>query len=598
MNRPSTRHPARAALLPLALAAALTLSCIAAAAAAAGPDPTLAAVLSDYDLLLADLDPVGAAARGDAEAARRWPDHSPANIAALTRRMTAIRKRLQALDGQALGDADALNRELLERRIDIDLEGLAFDEQRIPFTSDEGFFLLPMFAAQESRLRTAAEAEAYLVRLASVPRYFAIETANLRRGLATGFVQPRLTAAAAATIVRALADQPAADSPLLEPLKNLPSTLPKEERERLYQRGLEITESQVIPTERALADFFEKIYVPKARSTLGASRLPNGKAYYSYLVRRETTSDLTPDQIYELGRSEIARIRKAMDGVIAAAGFKGSFSEFQRFLRTDPQFYATSREQLLEKASRIAKRIDDQLPGYFGTLPRLTYGVRPVPAALEAGYTSGRYNPGSPVRGVAGGLMINTSFLDQRPLYELPALVAHEGVPGHHLQIAVAQEQAAGVPEFRKQEGITAYVEGWALYTEQLAAEMGIYQTPYERFGMLSMEMWRACRLFVDVGIHWKGMSRDEAVACLRDNSALADKNIQNEVNRYISWPGQALGYKIGELKIMELRHRAEATLGPAFDVRKFHDVVLLEGAMPLTVLERRVDAWIAAQRH
>ena len=304
---------------------------------------------------------------------------------------------------------------------------------------------------------------------------------------------------------------------------------------------------------------------------------------------------MTPDQIFALGQSEITRIRAAMDVEIAAAGFHGTFHEFQEKLRTDPQFYVTSREALLEKASRLAKRVDDKLPGYFGKLPRLSYGVREVPRAIEEGYTSGRYNGGSPEQGVAGGLMINTSHLDQRPLYELPALVSHEGAPGHHIQIALAQEQT-DVPLFRKDDGITAFVEGWALYAEQLTREMGLYETPYDRFGLLSMEMWRACRLVMDTGIHWKGWTRDQAVACLKDNSALADKNIQNETDRYIGWPGQALGYKIGQLKIQQLRDRAKAALGPKFDYRAFHDQVLDEGPMPLSVLERRVDAWIAAE--
>jgi len=313
-------------------------------------------------------------------------------------------------------------------------------------------------------------------------------------------------------------------------------------------------------------------------------------------VRHETTTDMTPDQVFALGQSEIARIRTAMDVQIAQTGFKGGFRAFQQHLRTDPEFYVTSREALLEKASRLAKRVDDQLPRFIGRLPRLTYGVRPVPAAIEENYTTGRYNPGSPEQGIAGGLMINTSHLDQRPLFELPTLVAHEGVPGHHIQIALAQEMT-GLPTFRRNSDITAYVEGWALYSEQLVSEMGLYDTPYIRFGMLSMEMWRACRLVMDVGIHWKGWTRDQAMACLRDNTALADKNMQNETDRYIAWPGQALGYKIGELRILALRHRAEAALGDRFDIRRFHDVVLDEGAMPLSLLEQRVDAWIQAGR-
>jgi uncharacterized protein (DUF885 family) len=304
---------------------------------------------------------------------------------------------------------------------------------------------------------------------------------------------------------------------------------------------------------------------------------------------------MTPDEIFALGQSEIARIRKAMDVEIAAAGFHGTFAEFQAKLRTDPQFYVGSREALMEKASRLAKRVDGQLPAFFGKLPRLSYGVVEVPRAIEDGYTSGRYDEGSPQAGVAGKLLINTSHLDQRPLYELPALVSHEGAPGHHIQIALAQEMT-GVPLFRQEGGITAYVEGWALYAEQLTREMGLYQTPYERFGLLSMEMWRACRLVMDTGIHWKGWSRDQALACLKDNSALSEKNMQNETDRYIGWPGQALGYKLGQLKIEQLRDRARAALGPRFDYRAFHDVVLDEGPMPLSILEARVDAWIAAQ--
>ena len=346
------------------------------------------------------------------------------------------------------------------------------------------------------------------------------------------------------------------------------------------------------PAERALADFFAKEYLPEARDSIGASALPQGRDYYAYRVKRETTTTMTPDEVFALGRSEIARIRSEMDTVIKEAGFQGDFKAFLTFLRTSPQFYAPTREALLEKASRLAKRIDDKLPSYFSLLPRLPYGVRPVPPEIEEGYTSGRYHLGSPEQGIAGGLMINTSHLNMRPLYELPALVAHEGVPGHHLQIALAQE-LQNVPQFRRQDDVTAYVEGWALYTEQLVAEMGLYTTPYEKFGMLSMEMWRACRLVMDVGMHWKNMGREEAASCLRDNSALAEKNIQSETDRYIAWPGQALGYKIGQLKISELRRKAETALGEKFDIKQFHALILNDGPMPMTMLEERINAWI-----
>lgn len=278
------------------------------------------------------------------------------------------------------------------------------------------------------------------------------------------------------------------------------------------------------------------------------------------------------------------------------AGWEGDLAGFIAMLRKEPGFYAESRQDLLEKASEIAKRIDDQLPAWFATLPRLPYGVRPVPREIEAAYTTGRYFQGSPELGVAGGYMVNTYALDQRPLYELPALTAHEAVPGHHLQIALSQE-LEGVPAFRREAGYSAFVEGWGLYSEKVAGEMGIYRTPYERFGQLSYEMWRACRLVADTGLHWKGWSVDQAKACFLENTALSPLNIDVEVARYVSWPGQALAYKVGELTYVRLRDKAKAALGERFDIRRFHDAVLLAGPLPMNVLEARVDAWIAAQK-
>jgi uncharacterized protein (DUF885 family) len=293
----------------------------------------------------------------------------------------------------------------------------------------------------------------------------------------------------------------------------------------------------------------------------------------------------------------VARIRTEMDQVLKETGFKGSFPEFLTYLRTDPRFYAHSRQELMEKASEIAKRADDKLPMLFKrSMPRLPFGVREVPREIEAQYTTGRYSPGSMQLGVAGAFLVNTGKLDQRPLYELPALALHEAVPGHHLQIAISQELDAQ-PWFRRHAHTTAFVEGWGLYSEFLGREMGIYRDAYERFGKLSYEMWRACRLVADTGIHWKGWSLEQARACFRDNSALAPHNIETELQRYVGWPGQALGYKMGELKLKELRHKAETQLGARFDVREFHDAVLLGGPLPLDMLEQRIDAWIAQRK-
>jgi uncharacterized protein (DUF885 family) len=559
----------------------------------ASASQTLHEILADYDAFYNAGDPIGAGQRGDVAAAALWPDDSPAADARRNRETLEFQRRLAAISPASLTGEDALNRDLLAYRLEIDVEGIAFDEARIPFTNDEGFFVTPTYAADATRIRTEADAQAWLTRIATLPAYYAVEIDNLKRGLKTGFTSPRQTAQTAAAAVRAQAALPPEQHAMLSALDTLsPAMLPK--REALRAKALDLIVEKVKPAERALAAFLSDVYVPGARTSLGASELPNGRAYYAYRVRRETTTDLTPDQIFALGQSEIARIRTAMDAEIAASGFKGSFAQFQAKLRSDPQFYVTTREALLEKASRLAKRVDDKLPEFFGKLPRLSYGVREVPRAIEEGYTSGRYNPGSPEAGVSGGLMINTSHLDQRPLYELPALVSHEGAPGHHIQIALAQE-IDGAPLFRKSDGITAFVEGWALYSEQLTREMNLYETPYDRFGLLSMEMWRACRLVMDVGLHWKGWTREQALACLKDNSALADKNIQNETDRYIGWPGQALGYKIGQLKIQALRDKARQALGPKFDYRAFHDAVLDEGVMPLSILERRIDAWIAA---
>lgn len=564
--------------------------------AGAAPIDDLKAVLVDYDHYLDANDPIGASQRGDIEAAKRWPDDSPKAVAARTQALTRFRDRLAAIPGDGLTGQDALNYTLLSRRVALDLEGAAFDEERMPFNNDSGFFSVPGYVAGGLRLKNAAEAEAYLVRLSGLPGYYATETENMRRGIKTGFMQPRLIAEGAVAQTRTLTAVPLDGHPLLAPLKGLPATVPAAEREALLKRGQAILADKVRPAELALVSFFEKEYLPKTKPVIGASNLPGGKAWYAYRVKRETTTTMTPDQIYALGQSEIARIRGEMEAVIKQTGFTGDFKAFQAFLRSDPQFYVKTREELLEKSSRLAKRIDDKLPEYFSLLPRLSYGVRPVPTEIEENYTTGRYFPGSPEQGVAGGLMINTSHLDQRPLYELPALVAHEGVPGHHLQIALSQE-LVGVPQFRRQEETTAYVEGWALYTEKLVEEMGLYTTPYEQFGKLSFEMWRACRLVMDVGIHWKGVSREQAASCLRDNSALAEKNIQSETDRYIAWPAQALGYKIGQLTILNLRHKAEAALGPKFDIRQFHALILNDGPMPMVMLEQRIDAWIAQNR-
>ena len=579
----------------LRAAAVASLLAAPAIAAAAPPSAGLKAVIAAFDRYQRDVDPIAAGLEGDRAALSRWPDDSPKAIAARKAALISIQRRLALVKPAGLAPEERLNRDFLARIVRDQLEGLAFDQEREPFSTDNGPFDTADYVARTTAIHDQADAEAWLARLHALAGYYDVEMANARRGISTGFVQPRYIVEKVIKAAKGQVEQPVAESPLLTPLQLLPSTISAAEQASLRQRALDAVSTEVRPRERAYVALLTDEYLPKARPGLAARDLPDGERYYAWLARHYTTTALTPDQIHALGEKEVARIRAEMDAVMAATGFKGSFAEFLADLRSNPKFYVTSRQAMLEKASEIAKRIDDKLPAYFATLPRLTYGVRPVPAEIEDGYTTGRYFQGSPDQGIAGGYMVNTSHLDQRPLYELPALTLHEAVPGHHLQIALSQERK-DLPYFRRNADVTAYTEGWGLYSESLGEEMGIYRDPYERFGRLSYEMWRACRLVADTGVHWLRWSREQAAACFVQNSALAQKNIDVELDRYISWPGQALAYKVGELKLQALRKRAEAALGPRFDIRRFHDQILLPGPLPLDLLDQRIDAWIKAE--
>ena len=578
----------------------LTCAWLVLLAAIAGParaaSPGLDALIADYEAWSLGDDPFEAGRRGDWEALARLPDPSPAADARRKAALSAFRDRLARLPAAGLAAEDALNRDFLDWTLSRRLDSLGFDEARMPFSSDGGFDQTLGYVAGGLPMRSEADARAWIARLKAAPAWYDAHIANARRGVKAGFTQPRSTVLQVLERARRMAALPLEGDPLLAPLSRLPGTIPEPVRAALLKDAQVAVREGVQPARRRYADFLESEYLPAARKSLAARSLPGGEAYYRWLVADHTTTSLTPDQIHQIGLDEVARIRREMEGVMAETGFKGDFPAFLAMLRTDPRFYAQSREELLEKASRIAKRIDNELPAWFATLPRLTYGVRPVPADIEATYTTGRYFGGSAARGVSGGYMVNTSHLDQRPLYELPALTLHEAVPGHHLQIALAEE-APGVPEFRRNADVTAFTEGWGLYAEKLGGEMGIYRDPWERFGRLSYEMWRACRLVADTGIHWKGWSLDEARACFTQNSALSPLNIDVELARYVSWPGQALAYKIGEMRIVALREGARRELGDRFDIRRFHDAVLLAGPLPLDRLETRIRAWTEAER-
>ncbi|HVK79833.1 MAG TPA: DUF885 family protein [Verrucomicrobiae bacterium] len=553
----------------------------------------LAAAISAYEQLDRTYDPITAGTEGDRAALRRLPDVTPEANARLVADLTALRARIDRINPRRLNADDTLNRALLLRTIDNRIEGAGFDQGRMPISNGDGFFSYADYLAYTTPVQSADDAEAWIARLEALPGFYHQNLANARRGIATGFTQPRIVAERALDTARAQVATMA--DTLSTPLAQMPATIPAAGQERYRARAREIIEQQILPEHRAFIGFMEAEYLPAARPGLGISSVPGGREYYQYLVRSYTTTEMRPEEIHALGLSEVTRIRAAMEREIAASGFRGDFAAFQRFLRTDPQFYANSPEDLIEKASEIAKRADGQLPRLFGTLPRLPYDIRVIPAASAEGSTTAYYSPGSPTLGMAGAYWVNTSRLDQRPLYELPALTLHEAVPGHHLQIALAQEQGE-LPYFRRTTFYTAFVEGWGLYSESLGEEMGMYRTPYERFGRLSYEMWRACRLVADTGIHWLGWDIEQARRCFAENSALSPHNIQTELERYIATPGQALAYKIGELRLQGLRRDATAALGERFNVRAFHDTVLGAGALPLDVLETRVRDWVQTQ--
>ena len=563
----------------------------------ANTDATAAfdALITDFEAFELANSPGERGRQGDLAAAGQWRDISPATLEAEFAAEAAFLERLDAIDVEALSDSDQVSHAVLDYILRFRTELAPFGEARIAFNSDSGFFFEPSYAASSTRPRTIAEGEAWIVRINGIAGYFQQNIDWMRQGLADGFTQPRIIAESAADQVEGLSDADTLREILIEPINGMPTSLPAAERARLHAAAMAAIDNSAQPAFAELASFFRDEYVPQTRVSLGISDVPEGRGYYQTLVRFHTTLDTSPEEVHQRGLDEVARIRGEMETVIAESGFEGTFAEFLNFLRTDPQFYATTPEELLMHASWIAKRIDDQMPRFFGHLPRLSYGVRPVPATMAPTYTTGRYWPGDMANGIAGGYMVNTYNLSQRPLYTLPALTAHEAVPGHHHQGSIAQE-LENVPDFRRNTYITAFGEGWGLYSETLATDMGIYTTPYEEFGRLSYEMWRACRLVVDTGIHYMGWTREQAEACFFENSALAPHNIHTEVLRYISWPGQALAYKTGELLMRDLRAEAEERLGEDFNIRDFHDVLLADGSMPLSALESKMHRWMDEQ--
>jgi uncharacterized protein (DUF885 family) len=538
-------------------------------------------------------DPLFATSVGVHDFDDRLPSQS---IADQKRRAAADRvflEELEGIDRAKLSSEDRLNAEIFESQLRDGLASFEFGEYQIPLNADSGFQSEFARLADVVPLATVKDYESYTARLRAFPHYVDQNIELMRAGIASGMTLPRAVLDGIEVTMQAhIVDDPA-KSVFWPPFATFPSTVPAGEQERLRAAGRKAIVEAVVPAYAHLLDFMVHEYIPKARPTLGASELPNGRAYYDYLVRHFTTLDLTAEQVHQTGLAEVARLQKEMDDVIRGTGFQGDFPAFLKLLRTDPRFYAKTPDELLMHASYIAKKIDGKLPAFFKTLPRLPYGVQPVPDSIAPKYTGGRYVE-APMGSTQPGIYwVNTYALETRPFYNQEALTLHEAVPGHHLQIALSHE-LENLPNFRRYSYISTFGEGWGLYSEHLGLEMGLYTDPYSNFGRLSYEMWRACRLVVDTGIHTKGWTRQQAIDYLAAHTALALHEVETETDRYISWPGQALAYKIGELKIRELRAKAEKELGTSFDIREFHDAVLLNGSVPLPVLEEAVSRFIA----
>lgn len=496
----------------------------------------------------------------------------------------ATLRTLDAIDPARLSPSARVDYAVYRAQIAAFVDALRFREYEMPVNADSAFWTDVNYIARRP-FTDVASYEDYLKRLAALPRYFDEQLANMRAGLARGFTPPQVTLRGrdAALVPVATAAKPD-DTVFFAPFKAMPPTIPAAQQEALRARARTAIASLVQPAYVKALAFMRDEYMPKARTTLAATSLPDGAAYYQSKIVEFTTTTLTPEQIHQTGLSEMASIRAEMDATIAQTGFKGSFPAFLAFLRTDPQFYAKTPEELLMRAAWTAKKFDARAAQYFGYLPRQRFAILPVPDDQAPFYTAARGGPGV--------YLVNTYNLPARALYSLPALTLHESAPGHAFQVPIALEQK-NVPNFRRAY-ISAYGEGWALYCERLGVEMGMYATPYEHFGMLSYQAWRAARLVVDTGVHAKGWTRAQALAYMHDNTALSDHEIETEVDRYISWPGQALSYYLGEMAILDARRKAEAALGPKFDIRAFHDTVLQLGSVPLPVLSARIDTFIA----
>ena len=546
----------------------------------------------EYEL---DTSPTYASYLGDRRANDAWPDQSPEAIAARQARLRQFLTTLNGIDRSALSAEDGLNYELFRRELVDDIDAFRFRAHLLPFRHRGGVQALESWTRMIPQA-TVEDYEDWLRRMGRIDEVVEQTIALAEAGRADGYMPPKVLMERVPPQIDRQLVEDGEDSPFYDFFEELPDTFSDEDRARLQAAAVATIEETVIPAYRRLARYFSDTYLPACRDSIGLSELPNGSDWYEYLARSYTTTTMTPDEIHRLGLNEVRRIRDEMMAIIDELGFEGGFDAFLDFLRTDPQFYFDNPDDLYNAYLATAKKIDPELVRLFGTLPRMPYGVKPIPDAIAPNTSTAYYTEPAADGSRAGIYWVNLYRPEVRPTYEIEVLSVHEAMPGHHLQLALQQE-LGDMPNFRRYSGFTAFVEGWGLYSESLGPELGLYKDPYSRFGALTYEMWRAVRLVVDTGMHYKGWTREQAIEFFKDNAAKTEHDIINEIDRYIATPGQALAYKIGQLKILEIRAAAETILGDDFDVRAFHDHLLGAGALPLDVLEVRMEAWIARER-
>ena len=503
-----------------------------------------------------------------------------------------LQETVKKIDRSKLSEDDQLNYDLYLHGIEKQIEGFQFLSYLIPIDQMGGIQIGFAGISNYMPFNNVKDYENYLARMRAFPTKLDQTIDLMKRGVKEGWVPPKIILVSVPDQIKAQFEKLIEESPLFKPFNDFPESIPSEEQTRLIDEMVSVLTEYVYPAYETLYSYFIESYLPSCGESIACKDFPNGDVYYKYQIKSYTTTNLTAEEIHQIGLGEVDRIRAEMKKVINMTEFNGSFDEFLTFLRSDSQFYFTSEDELLNEYRMICKKADAELPKFFGLLPRLPYGVKPIPDYQAPASPTAYYYSGSQEAGRAGFFMANTYKLETRPKYEMEALSIHEAVPGHHLQITLAQE-LDNIPKFRRYGGYTAFVEGWGLYSEKLAEEMGFYEDPYSKFGQLTYEMWRACRLVVDTGMHTLGWTRQEAIDFMLSNTAKTENDVTVEIDRYIAWPGQALAYKIGELKIRELRSKAEKEMGDNFNIRDFHDVVLGHGAVPLDILEKHVNEYI-----